>query len=159
MSKAGVQSDYYSRSGISIKYDLRDNFPEFWQRYPDEAVEALHQAARKALDFTYPMTPYKPDDARTTMHLRDSAFIQVYKYGSLGGTCFIQWRAKNPHNGYNYGLAQEYGGTKNPPRTYQNYSTPGTESGFMTKTWTFIEQIAPAYVSKATQNLIQEVST
>lgn len=153
---AGIQSDYYSRSGFSVKYDLKDNFPEFCNRYPDAIVDVMKEASRKAVDFVYPMTPYDPKGTSSNLHLRDSTFIQAYKNGRLGGTCFIQWRATNPKSGYHYGLPQEWGGTK--AHAYQNYSTPGTGSGFMSKAWTFIEQTMPAYVSQATNNLMKEVS-
>lgn len=148
----------YSRSLISVKYRLNDNLPLFVNQYPDVVTSALKDAAKDAVDTTKDMVPYKPNDPNSSVHLRDSAKIQVYQNGRLGGTCFIQWQATNPRSGFHYGIVQEAGGTLNPPTTYRNYTTPGTGPGFMTQTWNVIQQLAPVYLSQASSDLIGRIS-
>lgn len=150
--------DYYSRSFISIRYSLKDNFPEFWNALPERAREVLKTAAEQAADQVYGKTPYDPNDRRTTQHLRDSTFYQVYSNGPRGGTLYLQWRAQNPYSGYHYGTNQEFGGQLNPPVTYKNYTTPGTGPGFMEEAWSIIEQLVPTLMHQELNNLTQEMA-
>lgn len=146
-------TEYYSNSGLSIKYSMKNNFPDFYTQYPNQVVETLREVAEDAKDFAEPLTPMK------TGRLRESATVVVYRNGLLGGTVYLQWRATNPRNGFHYGIVQEAGGTMDPPATYENYTTPGTGPGFMASAWGYIEQTAPEYVAQATNDLIHEVST
>lgn len=149
--------DYYSSSHISIRYDVKNNFPEVWAKLPERAIEALIKAANQGLDLAYPSTPYDPIGYRSSIPLRDSTFIQVYANGPHGGTLYVQWRATNPYTGYHYGINQELG-FDSIHGTYKNYTTPGTGPGFMEKTWSVIEQTVPLYLANETQSLIQENS-
>ena len=157
---AGVSNgtDHYSSSFISISYDIKNNFPELWNSLPDACVDAMKLSATQALDQAYNVTPYLPDDPRTSEHLRDSTFIQVYRNGSHGGTVYVQWRARNPETGYHYGINQEFGDNMTQGVTYSNYSTPGTGPGFMELTWSVIEQTVPYYLEQDIQNAIEESS-
>ena len=150
--------DYYSSSFISVSYSIQDNFPFFWAALPERAVEVLQQAAKLATDQVYGMTPYDPNDTRSTQHLRDSTFYQVYRNGEAGGTLYLQWRAQNPYNGYHYGINQEFGNRLSPPATYRNYTTPGTGPGFMEKAWSVVEQLTPALMNQMLNDLAVETA-
>jgi hypothetical protein len=158
MAKTSNKTEHYSSSHISIRYDVKDNFPELWEELPETCVQALYKAAQQGLDYAYIRTPYLPDDPRSNVHLRDSTFIQIYRNGSHGGTLYVQWRARNSVTGYHYGISQEYGNRLAPPATYENYTTPGTGPEFMEATWSVIEQMTPKYLETDIQNLIQENS-
>lgn len=143
------KSNIYSSSLISISYSVADNFPTVWKMMPDRAADALEKAAKMGIDAAFPVTPYKDNDTRTTQHLRDSTFTQVYRNGARGGTLYLQWRAQNPTNGFHYGTVQEF-------TQFENYSTPGTGPGFMEKAWSTIEQVVPELLEQEIQNLIAE---
>ena len=151
-------TDHYTSSFISVRYSIKDNFPFFWAALPDRARVVLEKAAKQATDHVYGQTPYDPNDKRTTQHLRDSTFYQVYSNGERGGTLYLQWRAQNPYNGWHYGINQEFGGSLNPPVTYRNYTTPGTGPGFMEEAWSVVEQMVPTLMNQEIDNLIQESS-
>lgn len=150
--------DHYTSSLISVSYKLQDNFPFFWAALPEQAVAVLEKAAKAATDHVYELTPYDPNDRRSTQHLRDSTFYQIYRNGEAGGTLYLQWRATNPFNGYHYGISQEFGGTLNPPVTYQNYTTPGTGPGFMETAWSVVEQLVPELINQMLNDLVSETA-
>lgn len=145
--------DHYSTSFVSIRYSLKDNFPLFWQTMPDRARDVLKTAAKQATDQVYEKTPYLPNDPRSTQHLRDSTFYQVYSNGERGGTLFLQWRAKNLYTGFHYGIMQEIMSEEEYHRT-----TPGTGPGYMEEAWSVIEQMVPTLMNQELNNLTKELA-
>ena len=136
---------YQSGSGISIRYNVEDALPDFYNAYPEITLETLRQTAQNALEATTNMTPMK------TGELRNNRQVTVYQNGRLGGSIYVGWWATNDR-GQHYAQYQEAG------VGYTHYTTPGTGPGFMEATYNIIGENAMKDVTEATQNLFREVS-
>ena len=131
------RNSYQGGRGTSIYVDLKDHIPDFYQQYPEVSVTALKATAEQAKDAVEPTVPMK------TGAMRENTRVVGYQRGTLGGTVYVQWNARNPKNGYPYPRLQEQG---------------GTSEGFMKRTWDLIVKQAPSDLAQATRNLAQEIS-
>ena len=144
------RTSYKGGRGTSLYFDLKDHIPDFYNQYPEAAVTALKATANTAKDEVEPTVPMK------TGAMREKTKVVGYRRGTLGGTVYVQWNARNPKNNYPYPRLQENGGTSE--YLYVDYTTPGTSEGFMKRTWDLIAERAPQDLAIATQQLAREIS-